>query len=214
MTLFLMVGLPGAGKTFRARELASTQDALRLTPDEWMLPLFGAPEAGGKRDTLEGLLIWTAIEALRHGTSVVLDFGFWARDERSALRWLAGQAGATCHVVYLPIGRTAQLARIARRQAIAAHQTFPLSEAELDRWRKTFQAPDAPELAGTILPSPPPGWPGWATWACHRWPTLPAEMADARLRERPSSATCPTVLPVTRRRRPAAVRWDGRGLVI
>jgi predicted kinase len=40
-TLLLTVGLPGAGKTTRARQLATEFNALRLTPDEWMIPLFG-----------------------------------------------------------------------------------------------------------------------------------------------------------------------------
>jgi hypothetical protein len=38
---------------------------------------------------LEGRLISVALQALRLGTSVVLDYGLWGRDERSALRWLA-----------------------------------------------------------------------------------------------------------------------------
>jgi predicted kinase len=88
-TLFLIVGLPGAGKTTQAKELAAKHRALRLTPDEWMIPLFGESDAGGKRDVLEERLICVALQALRLGTSVVLDFGFWSRDERSALRWLA-----------------------------------------------------------------------------------------------------------------------------
>jgi len=81
-TLFLIVGLPGAGKTVRAKALASEHAALRLTPDAWMIPLFGDNDADGKRDVLEGRLIWLALDALRLGTSVVLDFGFWGRDER------------------------------------------------------------------------------------------------------------------------------------
>ena len=40
-TLFLMVGLPGSGKTVRARELAAERGALRLTADDWALSLFG-----------------------------------------------------------------------------------------------------------------------------------------------------------------------------
>ncbi|GAB1693509.1 hypothetical protein [Krasilnikovia sp. M28-CT-15] len=40
-----------------------------------MIPLFGESEADGRRDVLEGRLIWVALEALRVGTSVVLDFG-------------------------------------------------------------------------------------------------------------------------------------------
>ena len=78
--MFLMVGLPGAGKTTRAKELAAEHGALRLSPDAWMIPLFGESEADGKRAVLEGRLIWVALETLKQGTSVVLDFGFWSRD--------------------------------------------------------------------------------------------------------------------------------------
>ena len=131
-TLILIVGLPAAGKTTRAKELAATHRALRLTPDHWMIPLFGDPMAGGKRFVLEGRLISVALQALRLGTSVVLDYGLWGRDERSALRWLARSARASCQVVYLPVDKNVQLARIAHRQETTPHQTFPMSEADVD----------------------------------------------------------------------------------
>jgi predicted kinase len=169
--MFLMVGLPGAGKTSRAEQLAAASRALRLTPDHWMIPLFGDPMAGGKRFVLEGRLISVALQALRLGTSVVLDFGLWGRDERSALRWLARSAGAACQVVYLPVDKDVQLTRIAHRQAMAPHQTFPMSEADVDQWREQFQIPDAAELGGGEIPGPPAGWPGWAEWAADHWPS-------------------------------------------
>jgi predicted kinase len=170
--LFLMVGLPGAGKTTRAKELATEHRALRLTPDEWMISLFGEPDADGKRWVLEGRLIWVALQTLRLGTSVVLDFGLWGRDERSALRWLARSAGVSCQVVYLPVDRNAQLARISHRQASTPHQTFPMTEAEVDRWREQFQVPDAAELEDSELAGPPARWPGWPEWAADHWPSL------------------------------------------
>lgn len=111
-TLFLMVGLPGAGKTTRARALADEFGALRLSPDEWMIPLFGEPEASGKRDVLEGRLVWLAMQALQLGMGVILDFGLWGRDERSSLRWLAATVGASSEVVYLPIDKKTQLERV------------------------------------------------------------------------------------------------------
>jgi predicted kinase len=170
--MLLMVGLPGAGKTTRAKELAAAHRALRLTPDEWMIPLFGDSMADGKRFVLEGRLISVALQSLRLGISVVLDYGLWGRDERSALRWLARSAGAAGRVVYLPVDRDVQLARIAHRQEQAAHQTFPMSEADLDQWRRQFQTPDAAELGGGEIPPPPAGWPGWPEWAADHWPSL------------------------------------------
>jgi predicted kinase len=170
-TMFLTVGLPGAGKTTRARELAAEHRALRLTPDHWMIPLFGDSMAGGKRFVLEGRLISVALQALRLGTSVVLDYGLWGRDERRALRWLARSAGAACQVIYLPVDRDVQIARIAHRQATEPHQTFPMSEADVDQWREQFQVPDATELSSGEIPGPPPGWPGWAQWAAGHWPS-------------------------------------------
>jgi predicted kinase len=170
-TLFLMVGLPAAGKTTLAKELAATHQALRLTPDHWMIPLFGDSMAEGKRWILEGRLISVALQALRLGTSVVLDYGLWGRDERSALRWLAQSVGTACQVVYLPVDKDVQLARIAHRQETTPHQTFPMSEADVDAWRQQFQVPDAAELHGGEIPAPPAGWPGWPEWAADHWPS-------------------------------------------
>jgi predicted kinase len=136
-----------------------------------MIPLFGDPMASGKRFALEGRLISVALQALRLGTGVVLDYGLWDRDERSALRWLARSARASCQVVYLPVGKDVQLARIVHRQETAPHQTFPMSEADVDAWRERFQEPDPAELDGREIPSPPPGWPGWGEWAAHHWPS-------------------------------------------
>lgn len=170
-TLLLLVGLPGAGKTTRARELAATHRALRLTPDQWMIPLYDDNLAGGKRFVLEGRMISLAIQALRLGTSVVLDYGLWARDERSALRWLARANGAACQVVYLPVARDVQLARIAHRQESVPHHTFPMTEADLDQWRGQFEVPDAAELDSREILDPPAGWSTWPAWAAHQWPS-------------------------------------------
>jgi predicted kinase len=171
-TLFLIVGLPGAGKTVRARELAAERGALLMTPDAWMISLFGPTQPAGKRDVLEGRLIALAIEALRLRLSVVLDFGLWSRDERSALRWIAASVGAAGQVIYLSVDRDEQLSRVRGRWERTPEQTFPMTEAELDAWRGRFDVPDADELSNASLPSPPPGDETWFDWAARRWPSL------------------------------------------
>lgn len=170
-TLFVMVGLPGSGKTTRAKSLSGDHAAIRLSPDEWMIPLFGESEADGKRDVLEGRLISVALQALRLGTSVVLDFGVWSRDERSSLRWLAASVGASCHLVYVPIDRTTQLDRIEHRLRRSPSVTFPMTGAELDLWREHFDEPYTAELECRRLTDPPP-WESWLGWATDRWPSL------------------------------------------
>jgi predicted kinase len=74
-------------------------------------PAFGESEAHGVRDVLEGRFVCLAMCALRLGVNVVMDFGVWAKDERSALRHLAGEAGAKCALIYLPIEDVEQRAR-------------------------------------------------------------------------------------------------------
>jgi predicted kinase len=175
--LFLTVGLPGAGKTTRARQLAEQHGALRLTPDEWMIPLFGESDANGKRDVLEGRLLRLALDAVRLGTAVVLDFGCWSREERSAIRRLTADEGGTCRIVYLPIDEETQRTRVAHRWTTTPDQTFLITDADLAHWRTVFEEPDAAELAGAAHDPPPAGWPDWPEWAAHRWPSfsLPEE---------------------------------------
>ena len=67
-TLYVMVGLPASGKSTRARQIEEERQALRLTPDEWMIPLFGHHDADGKRDVLEGRFVWLALRTLRKAT--------------------------------------------------------------------------------------------------------------------------------------------------
>jgi predicted kinase len=170
--LYVMVGLPAAGKTTLARRLEQEHQALRLTPDEWMIPLFGESMANGKRNVLEGRFIATALGALRLGVNVVLDFGVWAKDERTALRWLASTVGADCELVYVAVDEAEQRARIHHRFATAPESTFPITQADLDDWRTVFQPPDDEELGGgSELDPPPAGFDTWRTWVTGWWPT-------------------------------------------
>lgn len=167
--MFVMVGLPAAGKTSRARELASAWNALRLTPDEWMIPLFGQEQPHGKRNIVEGRLIWLALSALRNGVNVVLDFGVWGKDERSALRTLAASVGAKSELVYLRVDEEEQWRRVqARTDAVT---TFEMTKADLARWRPTFQPPDATELETAYIDPPPVGFDCWEAWVAQWWPT-------------------------------------------
>ncbi|MEP6851728.1 MAG: ATP-binding protein [bacterium] len=146
---YLIVGLPGAGKTTHAKELETSESAPRLTPDEWQISLFGHQNPPDKRDLMEGKLVQLGLRAAQLGINVVFDFGFWGKDERSALRWIAGTVGARGQVVYLPIDHEEQRRRVTNRFATTPDQTFHMSDVELEQWRTRFQAPDDEELQGS-----------------------------------------------------------------
>jgi len=172
-TLHLTVGLPGVGKTTLARELERANGALRLTPDEWMAPLFGSGMAGGKRDILEGRLIWVAHQVLRAGVSVILDFGCWSADERQALRAIADLSGADFELHYLSLPEDERRKRAQAHWRESPEETFEMTLQDHKRWRVQFAPPTPEEFAGQPFPRRPSPFDSWAGWASDRWPTLP-----------------------------------------
>jgi predicted kinase len=171
--LYLTVGLPGAGKTTLARRIAEEQGILRLTPDEWMAPLFGHSDAEGRRDILEGRMVWVAHQVLVSGSSVILDFGCWSAEERYAIRAVAESAGARFDLQYVVIDEPDRRARATMRWQSAPESTFPMSDPDHDRFLALCEPPSRKELGQAPLPEPPAGFEGWLQWASHRWPTLP-----------------------------------------
>ena len=149
-TLLLMCGLPGSGKTTLAKRLEVERGALRLTPDEWIVKLFGAdltpPALEWCRDPVEAVQWSVAERALQLGVNVILDFGFWSRSEREEFRARAAALGVGSEVHFLDAPREVLLSRLSARNAERPHGTFRVTEAQLDLWLGVFEPPAADEL--------------------------------------------------------------------
>ncbi|MCZ7438117.1 ATP-binding protein [Micromonospora sp. WMMC241] len=170
-TLFLTVGLPCTGKTTAARRIETERQALRLTKDEWVKALYGDENPPSAQDVIEGRLIRIGLRALELGTNVVIDFGLWSRDERSALRQAATDVGAEVELLYFAVTAAEQRRRVDRRQAEAPHTTWPMSDQELAEWAAVIEIPTPGELDGSEpVDDPPAGFATWQQWRNHRWP--------------------------------------------
>lgn len=154
-TLYLIVGLPCAGKTTFAKQLELEQSALRFTPDEWHTRLFGQdfgldlehPDHNARHDLIETMMWEVAARALQLGTNVILDFGFWGKSERIDYRARASQLGANCIVHFLNVPEEELLARLEIRNANLPAGAFAIPAAKLLEWIQIFQAPSKDELA-------------------------------------------------------------------
>jgi hypothetical protein len=145
-----MVGLPCSGKTTLAKQLEQERSALRLTPDEWQIPLFGQdaeePEHDARHSLIEAMLWTIASRALELGTNVILDFGFWAREEREDFRQRAKRLGASSEVHFLDVPEEELLRRLAVRNSQPSQVSFHISEESMKPWIEFFQRPTPEEL--------------------------------------------------------------------
>ena len=115
--LVLLCGLPASGKTTLARELADAYGAVRLNPDEWESALDVDPFDEGFQARLEAEFWELTQRLLVLGTSVVLEWGFWARSERDEKREAARTLGVAVELRFLDAPHEELVRRVEARHA-------------------------------------------------------------------------------------------------
>jgi len=148
-TLHLICGLPGTGKSTLAARLEREHKALRLSPDDWIMTLFGGDGRDpDNRAHVETLQTDIALRALRLGLDVVLDNGFWHRRERDAYRTRAAEVGASVRLYYLDVDKDEVKRRLALRNQALPPNTFLVTAEDIDEWWDLIErpTPDEPGL--------------------------------------------------------------------
>ena len=142
--LVLLCGLPASGKTTLARELADAYGAVRLNPDEWKRALDTDPFDEHFRVGLEGQFWGLTQRLLTLGTSVILEWGFWARSERDEMREAARSLGVAVELRFLDAPYDELVRRVVARHAAGG---IAITESHMERYRGIFQPPTDDELA-------------------------------------------------------------------
>ena len=142
--LVLLCGLPASGKTTLARELADAYGAVRLNPDEWELALGVDPFDQAFQVRLEAAFWELAQRLLVLGTSVVLEWGFWARSERDEKREAARTLGVAVELRFLDAPHDELVRRVVARHAAGG---LAITETHMERYRGIFQPPTDEELS-------------------------------------------------------------------
>lgn len=140
-TVYLIYGFLGSGKTTFSKRLAEERSAIRFSMDEWYLQLF----SDGATHQIDGLRwsrlqqtlheLWPQIAT--HGVDVVLDFGFWSRDQRDRIRSLARSAGVETALFWVQCPDDTALRRCLARNGTTG--SFLITHEGFQEMRSRFE---------------------------------------------------------------------------
>jgi predicted kinase len=141
--LILVCGLPGTGKTTRAKQLEVELGAIRLSADDWMEALSINLYEEEMRGRIEALQWKLGKQLLTAGLTVIIEWGTWGRAERDQLRAEARRIGASVDLHYLSAPADIVFERIQRR----GREEPPIERSAVVRWFEAFEAPTVEEMA-------------------------------------------------------------------
>jgi predicted kinase len=118
-----------------------------MCPDEWMAHLGIDIFDSSMRERLESLQWDLSRQLLRNGSTVVIEWGTWARAERDALRTGARELRAAVELHYLDATPDVLWQRIQDRGMEQELGSRAVQRSELDLWLRSFQPPTDEELA-------------------------------------------------------------------
>jgi predicted kinase len=94
------------------------------------------------RDRIEALQWTVAKDLLRAGSTVIIEWGTWARSERDHLRREAKALGSSVELCFLNV----PLDELWRRIRARGMEDPPIRRSDLEQWFGIFQAPAEDEL--------------------------------------------------------------------
>jgi len=158
-TAHLICGLPCSGKTTYARGLHADQESVLFSLDRWLITAFGRytlSDVGQDEHVRRVLacreLIWgQCVELLRRSVDVILDDGFFLRENRIQCIEAARAAGAqsTIHLVETPV--SVIRSRLASRNAALPRHNFAIDPATLLTFVGLFERPASDEGATLVV---------------------------------------------------------------
>ena len=105
-TLYLLLGLPGSGKTTAAQQIAKQTGAVHLSSDGFRLSLFDKPTfSQDEHDSLYKMLDYMCELLLKNGTSVIYDANLNRYIHRVEKYKLAKKLGSNMKLFWLQVHR-------------------------------------------------------------------------------------------------------------
>lgn len=146
--VIMVIGLPGSGKSFFARQFASMFGAPLVSADYVRHSLSAESTFDAQEDAIVQTLIQNQIEELcKTGKTFVIDGGINHRTNRTAIERLSTAQGYGRMVIWVQTDEPTSLSRSVKRNDKRAGDMYndPMPQPAFLRYRKQFSAPSRSE---------------------------------------------------------------------
>lgn len=149
-TLVLLTGKMGAGKSTRSKQISRDRNAVLISEDEWLSTLYpnhitSFGDYLNYSSVLKPLVKAHAVNILKTGTDVVLDFPANTVNQRKWFKELISEAGAPHELVYLNVSNDICLKQIAKRSIEQPERALFDTEEMFNEVTRYFQEPNPNE---------------------------------------------------------------------
>lgn len=142
--VILICGTLCSGKSTLAGRLAAREGAVILSVDR-VTKLFG-DDLGDRHDAVaarvQGYLRDRAVELVRLGVSVILDWGFWRASDRAEISRYLDENGVPFEWHYMDVDRERLSRNIAARNAHPGPSDYIVDAGLMDKCLSAFEPPE------------------------------------------------------------------------
>ncbi len=141
-----------SGKSTYAKQIYIENHAVILSVDEIMLSIFGQ-HSGEKHDEyvekIEKFLFTKSVEIVKVGVNVILDWGFWTKNERIFAKEFYTSKGIECEFHYIDISDEVWKSRlITRNKAVLSNEisAYFIDDNLAKKFNSIFEKPSKDEI--------------------------------------------------------------------
>ena len=157
VTVYMMLGLPGSGKTTLSAQLSSQLGVSKFSLDDEYFSRVPNVQQEQRDFAIEREIAESIKERvaalIREGESAVLDFCPWRRHQREEYYRFIKEHGAVPLVYYLPVERDELLRRLEVRNALKSAAYQFMTAAMLSEFYDRFDPPTEDENVRVIQPA-------------------------------------------------------------
>lgn len=150
--VILLCGKICSGKSTYAGKIMEKERAVLLSCDELMLALFD-PLLGDRHDVIaertQQYLFQKSLEIIAAGANVLLDWGFWQKSRRDAVRAFYAEKGIETEFHYIHVSDETWQKNVEERNAAVLSgksDAYFIDQGLAEKFERLFEAPSREEM--------------------------------------------------------------------